>query len=322
MGRTGTESARPHLVGVSRAVRDILVLVETVAQSDCPVLIEGESGTGKELVARRIHASGPRAARPFIPVNCAGVSETLFESQFFGHIRGAFTGAEQNMLGLVRSAEGGTLFLDEVGEIPENIQPKLLRVLQDGEVLPVGGTSPAAVDTRFLAATNRSLRQELNEGRFRQDLYYRLNVVRICLPPLRTRPEDVPALLDHFLAVFAAEYRRPAILLSDAVRCRLAEYAWPGNVRELASWIERIYATGLAPEPAMDLLLAEAEMPAAGDAAGAGVFPGGVMTLEEAELTVIRRALAAAGNNQLHAARLLNIHRSTLARKLREYHVA
>jgi DNA-binding NtrC family response regulator len=320
MGRTGTEPARPHLAGVSCAIREILALVETVAQSDCPVLIEGESGTGKELVARRIHTSSPRAVCPFIPVNCAGVSETLFESQFFGHIRGSFTGAEQTMLGLVRSAEGGTLFLDEVGEIPANIQPKLLRVLQDGEVMPVGGTSPAPVNTRFVAATNRSLRQEVGEGRFRQDLYYRMNVVRIEIPPLRTRPEDVPVLADHFLAVYAAEYRRPAIVLSEAVCRSLAEYGWPGNVRELASWVERLYATGLAPEVAMEMLLAEADALAAG--AAAGVFPGVVATLEAAELAAIRRALAAAGNNQLQAARLLNIHRSTLARKLREYNVA
>ena len=320
MGRTGTEPTGPRLVGVSRAIREILALVETVAQSDCPVLIEGESGTGKELVARRIHTSSPRAMCPFIPVNCAGVSETLFESQFFGHIRGSFTGAEQNMLGLVRSAEGGTLFLDEVGEIPANIQPKFLRVLQDGEVLPVGGTSPAAVNTRFVAATNRSLRQDVVEGRFRQDLYYRMNVVRIEIPPLRARPEDVPVLADHFMAACAAEYRRPAILLSEAVRRSLAEYDWPGNVRELASWVERLYVTGLAPEVALEMLLAEAGMPAAG--AAAGTFPGGVMTLEEAERVAIRRALAAADNNQLHAARLLDIHRGTLARKLREYNVA
>ena len=318
MDRSKGGLPRPLVVGVSEALRDILGLVETVAQSDCPVLIEGESGTGKELIARTIHAAGPRAAHPFIPVNCAGVSETLFESQFFGHVRGAFTGAEQTMMGLVRSAEGGTLFLDEVGEIPPNIQPKLLRVLQDGEVLPVGGTAPAAVNTRFVAAANRSLRQDVRDGRFRQDLFYRLNVVRICLPPLRERPEDIPVLLDHFLARHALEYRRPAVVVPDDVRSQLAGYAWPGNVRELASWIERLYVTGLEVEVLAAALFAEADMGRLPDEAEAR----DVMTLDEAERAAIQRALAAAGNNQLQAARLLDIHRSTLARKLREYHVA
>jgi len=318
MDRSKGGLPRPLVVGVSQAIRDILGLVETVAQSDCPVLIEGESGTGKELIARYIHAAGPRAAHPFIPVNCAGVSETLFESQFFGHVRGAFTGAEQTMMGLVRSAEGGTLFLDEVGEIPPNIQPKLLRVLQDGEVLPVGGTAPAAVNTRFVAATNRSLRQDVRENRFRQDLFYRLNVVRVCLPPLRERPEDIPVLLDHFLGLLALEYRRPAVVVPDDVRSQLAGYAWPGNVRELASWIERLYVMGLEVEVLAAALFAEADMGRLPDEAEAR----DVMTLDEAERAAIQRALAAAGNNQLQAARLLDIHRSTLARKLRGYHVA
>jgi DNA-binding NtrC family response regulator len=306
----------PVLVGVSRAMREVLALADSVAKSDCCVIVEGESGTGKELVARRLHAMGPRAAGPFIPVNCAGISETLFESQFFGHERGAFTGAQQSMLGLVRSAAGGTLLMDEVGEIPLHIQPKLLRVLQDGEVLPVGGTRPVAVNTRFVAATNRCLREEVREGRFRQDLYYRLNVVRIVMTPLRDRREDVDALLDHFLAVYGEEYGRPPISLAADLRCRLAEYAWPGNVRELACWVERLYVTPLPPEVQVEALTAEAET------SGPADDDESIMSLRQAEQHAIRRALHAADHNQIHAARLLDIHRSTLARKMREYSVA
>lgn len=319
MGGCASNAKRPELVGVSEAMRNVVHLLDSVAQSDCCVLIEGESGTGKELVARRLHSVSPRSHKPFIPVNCAGMSETLFESQFFGHVRGAFTGAEQTMLGLVRTAEGGTLFLDEVGDVPLNLQAKLLRVLQDGEVLPVGTATPFAVNTRFVAATNRSLRRAVDEGTFRQDLFYRINVVRICLPPLRTRPEDISPLLDHFLARYAALYERPVLAVGPEVRAQLAEYHWPGNVRELESWTERLHVTGLTPEVLMASLLAEAQAAADMDAEAAHEP---VMSLAEAQRRAIERALEATGKNQVRAARLLNIHRSTLARKMREYHVA
>ena len=315
MTAPGRRPPVPTLVGVSDAIREVLDLTDSVAASECPVLIEGESGTGKELVARRLHALSPRRAAPFIPVNCAGVSETLFESQFFGHIRGSFTGAEQTMLGLVRSAEGGVLFLDEIAEMPLALQPKLLRVLQDGEVLPVGGTAPSPVDTRFVAATNRNLLQEVRAGRFREDLFYRLNVVRIRLAPLRERREDVLPLLDHFLDLCAARAERPRALVPADARRRLEAYGWPGNVRELASWVERLYATGLPALALADALVAEAMSPAA-------ATPDAVLSLEGAERQAILRALESAGNNQARAARLLNIHRSTLARKLQQYHVA
>ncbi len=319
MGGCASNAKRPELVGVSEAMRNIVRLLDSVAQSDCCVLIEGESGTGKELVARRLHSVSPRSHKPFIPVNCAGMSETLFESQFFGHVRGAFTGAEQTMLGLVRTAEDGTLFLDEVGDVPLNLQAKLLRVLQDGEVLPVGTATPFAVNTRFVAATNQSLRRAVDEGTFRQDLFYRLDVVRIYLPPLRMRPEAISPLLDHFLSRYAARYERPVVAVGSEVRAQLAEYPWPGNVRELESWTERLHVTGLAPEVLVASLLAEAQAAAETDAE-ATHEP--VMSLEEAERRAIERALEATGNNQVRAARLLNIHRSTLARKMREYHVA
>ena len=302
----------PVLIGVSRAIRKVVEMVDTLAKSDCYVLIEGESGTGKELVARRLHAKSRRRDKPFIPFNCAGITETLFESQFFGHVRGAFTGAEQALLGLVRSADGGSLFMDEVGEFPPAIQPKLLRVLEEGEVMPVGTASPVRVNTRFIAATNRNLRNEVREGRFRRDLFYRLNVARICLPPLREHPEDVSVLLDHFLIKFAARYHVRPIYVSKDVRCQLSAYSWPGNVRELASWVERLYATGLEPPTLAVSLLLESDGPAIES-------QGQVMSLCEYERRAISLAMGQAGNNRKKAAGLLQIHRNTLARKLKEH---
>ena len=315
MKRSLPSRSIPALVGASEAIREITALVDTVAESDCCVLIEGETGTGKELVARRLHAKSERCAKPFVPVNCPGIAETLFESQFFGHVKGAFTGAQQTMLGLVRSAEGGTLFLDEVGELPQNQQAKLLRVLQDGEVMPVGTATPMAVDTRFVAATNCNLEQQVAEGRFREDLFYRLNVVRIWLPPLRERREDVPVLLDHFLVRYADLHGRPVLEVGDEARQALAQYPWPGNVRELASWVERVYATGLNPDILSRSLRSETcRSPAASRDE--------VMSLQEAEQQAIRQAMKAAKNNRRQAAHLLQIHRSTLVRKLQEYGVA
>ncbi len=307
-------AAAPKWIGASRAITEVMQLTDAVAESDCSVLIEGESGTGKELVARRLHASSPRSAKPFIPVNCAGVNETVFESQFFGHVRGAFTGAEQTMLGMVRSADSGTLFLDEIGEIPLNLQPKLLRVLQEGEVMPVGLAAPVRVDTRFIAATNRDLREEVRRGRFREDLYYRLNVVTIELPPLRQRAEDIPLLLEHFNSLCAARYERDEIVLSEHVRSRLMNHRWPGNVRELAAWIERLYATKLPAELLVKSL--------GSDLRGETSQPGEVQSLQQAERLAIKRAMLATDNNQQAAAELLQIHRCTLRRKLRDIQFA
>ena len=224
------ETISAPIIGVSKAIRDVLALIDSAAPSDCCVLIEGESGTGKELLARRLCAKSRRKNQPLIPVNCAGISQSLFESQFFGHVRGAFTGAEQSMLGMVRSANGGTLFLDEVAEIPLNVQPKLLRVIQEQEVMPVGHPIPVKTDTRFIAGTNRNLRSMVERGEFRQDLYYRLNIVRVMVPPLRDRPEDVSVLLNHFLALYAKRYSHKEMAISSAVRSLLVGYPWPGNV--------------------------------------------------------------------------------------------
>ncbi len=307
-----------EIVGVSDAIGHIVELVDRVAASDCPVLIEGESGTGKELIARRVHMRSPRTDCNFIPVNCAGVGEGVFESQFFGHLKGSFTGAGQSMLGLVRAADGGTLFLDEVGEIPASLQPKLLRVLQEGEVMPVGSNRTFQVDTRFVCATNRSLYEQVSGGNFREDLYYRLNVVRIFLPPLRRRVEDIRPLLDHFLSRFSIKYSRPRVHVSESVVCQLEEFSWPGNVRQLSTWVERLYATGLEAEVLLGALLGEfqTDPPGSRMADQSRIF-----TLEEAERNAIRTALEHTQNCISEAAKLLRIHRSTLYRKLVQHRI-
>ncbi len=307
-------SAGPTRVGASEAIRDLADLIDTVAQSECCVLIEGESGTGKELVARRLHTASPRRNGPFVPINCAGVSETLFESQFFGHTRGAFTGAEQTMIGLIRSADNGTLFMDEIGDMPLSQQPKFLRVLEEREVLPVGTVDAVATNTRFIAATNRDLYREVTEGRFREDLFYRLNVVRIYVPPLRERPEDVGPLLDHLLKLCAKRYGHSGPIVSETIRTQLADYSWPGNVRELANWVERLFATMLDPGMLAAALLTQAnrkrqELDSRNN----------VVSLAEAERRAVTAAMESVGGSLKDAARLLQVHRSTLSRKLRDY---
>ncbi len=312
---TRHETDVPEIIGVSQAILAVIDLADSVAPSDCSVLIEGESGTGKELIARRLWVRSRRSTKPFIAVNCAGISETLFESQFFGHVRGAFTGAEQEMLGLIRTADSGTLFLDEVGEIPLKMQPKLLRSLQEQEVMPVGRAVPVRVNTRFIAGTNRNLSEMVRSGGFRRDLYYRLNIVRIVVPPLRERPDDVPVLFDHFNRHFAARYERPPVRLRQKVRTLLASYLWPGNVRELAALVERIHATGLEPELLAEMMVAE------GGPHLAEFDPNSpdTMALEQVERRAIQRAMDHCDLNQRKAARLLKVHRATLARKLRKH---
>ncbi len=312
MSLSTREARFPRIVWVSGAIREVLRLVDSVAGSDCCVLLEGESGTGKELLARRLVAKSQRWNRPLIPVNCAGISHSLFESQFFGHVRGAFTGAEQNMLGLVRTADGGTLFLDEVSEISYNLQPKLLRVVQEQEVMPVGHPLPVKVDTRFIAGTNRNLRELVKRGEFRQDLYYRLNIVRVVIPPLRDRPEDIPPLLEYFAEYYAKQYHSPPAAIRSVVRGVLISYPWPGNVRELAAWVERLYATGLDPEVLVEMLLVESESPCE------PVVPES-LSLKKVERQTIVQAMDLTDSNQRKAARLLQVHRATLARKLKKH---
>lgn len=312
----GNHDGARFMVSVSEPIRQVIKLVDNVAQSDCCVLLEGESGTGKELLARRLHAKSRRKYRPFIPVNCTGISASLFESQFFGHIRGAFTGAEQDTAGVVRTASGGTVLLDEISEMSAELQPKLLRVIEEQEVMPVGQAVPEQVDTRFIAATNRNLSQLVRQGEFREDLYHRLNIVRITVPPLRNRLEALPAMLEHFSLRSARRYNCQRIEIDRRVCALLMQYSWPGNVRELAAWVERLYATELEPLALGEMLLEERDDTVQ-------VFPPSEgLSLEQLERRAIVEAMDRADSNQREAARILNIHRATLARKLKKYRLA
>jgi two-component system response regulator PilR (NtrC family) len=231
-----------NIIGRSSAMLDVFHLIETVARTNSTVLITGESGTGKELVARAIHYNSLRRSEPFVALNCAAVQETLLESEFFGHVRGAFTGADANKKGLVEAAEGGTIFLDEIGEMSPTMQVKLLRVLQERRFRRVGGTDEVAADVRVIAATNQDLPAAVADGRFREDLFYRINVLPIALPPLRDRIEDIPLLAEHFLAAFARDMEKPVRTISAAAMGLLQAHAWRGNVRELQNAIERAVA--------------------------------------------------------------------------------
>ncbi|MCC7382658.1 MAG: sigma-54-dependent Fis family transcriptional regulator [Deltaproteobacteria bacterium] len=236
--QVGISERFDDLIGRSRAMREVFGLVESAAPSDASILIQGESGTGKELLARSIHRRSPRAARPLVAVNCGAITETLLESELFGHVRGAFTGASHGRKGYFEEASGGTLFLDEVGEMSAATQVKLLRVLQSGEIMRVGSSESRTVDVRVIAATNVDLAQAKEQGRFREDLFYRLNVIPIVLPPLRERPEDIPLLAGHFLAKYAERSGKPLVAISPEAMDAMVEYHWPGNVRELENVIE------------------------------------------------------------------------------------
>ncbi|MCB2226260.1 MAG: sigma-54 dependent transcriptional regulator [Desulfarculaceae bacterium] len=303
------------LVGESPPMRRLKETMALVAPSQATVLITGESGTGKEVVAQILHQNSARAQGPLIKVNCAALPENLLESELFGHEKGSFTGATSRREGRMAAADGGTLFLDEIGEMTPALQAKLLRALQEGEYSPVGSDKTFHADVRVIAATNRDLAAAVSEGAFREDLYYRLNVVNLAMPPLRGRGEDVLLLAELFLRRFAAENQREIKGFSPAARTRLMSYAWPGNVRELINGVERavILSQGQLIEPG-DLLLGDRVPESeAGDSLHAG------MTIRDAERMLIEKTLAATEGNRTRAAEMLGITRKTLQNKIKEY---
>jgi two-component system, NtrC family, response regulator PilR len=306
------------LVAQSPAMKSVLELVERVAPTDATLLIQGESGTGKEVIARAVHHASPRAAHPFVAVNCGAVPEALLESELFGHLRGSFTGAVASKPGLFEEANGGTLFLDEIGEMPAALQVKLLRVLQSREIRRLGATQSLAIDVRVLAATNRDLAEMIRKGTFREDLFYRLNVIQIVLAPLRDRREDIPALAEQFLARSAAKLGRELRLSADTVE-RLLRYPWPGNVRELENAIERAAILGRGAVIGPDDLPPHV---AAGLELGPSPALPAQVTLGDVERTHILQTLERFGGSHSGAAEALGIGRTTLWRKLKEYGIA
>jgi len=305
------------IVYCSAAMQKVLDLVARVAKSSSPVLVSGETGTGKELVAKALHDQSDRCDAPFVAINCSAFASGLLESELFGHARGAFTGADRERKGLFAAADGGTLFLDEIGELPLELQPKLLRVLQEGELRRVGETNPVKVNVRILTATARNLQDEIDAGRFRDDLYYRLAVVEIVIPPLRERQEDIPLLARHFIERIAKRELRPAPVLSPDALTLLSDYAWPGNVRELENFIEKTMIFCRGPEIDLSCLPWETRRESRG---GSDDY-----SLKEAtvrlEKEYIRKALAATGGNRTQAAKLLEISLRALHYKMNDYRV-
>ncbi|HUW55085.1 MAG TPA: sigma-54 dependent transcriptional regulator [Planctomycetota bacterium] len=305
------------LIGSSPAMQQVYGIMQRVARTGATILILGETGTGKELVAKAIHQNSPRKNRPFVALNCAALSKDILESELFGHEKGAFTGAVSAREGLFEYADGGTLLLDEVSDMPAETQVKLLRVLEDGEVRRVGSNESVRVDVRVLAATNTELTPAVDAGTFRQDLYYRLKVVTIKLPPLRERPEDIPVLIDHFLKEFCEEHGKPSLQLSTDTRRILLRYPWPGNVRELRNCIENM------------VVMATAEMLEVGDIPEhihalppektRAVELSAPMSLSDAEEKLIKDTLELTGGNREETARILGIGERTLYRKLKLY---
>ena len=312
-GRYGFE----NIIGKSESMQRIFEIVMHVSDAPANILITGESGTGKELIARAIHYNSSHSVGPFLPINCAAIPETLLESELFGSLRGAFTDARRDRKGLFQEASGGSLFLDEISELPINLQAKLLRVIEDKEVRPIGANRGEKVEVRILAASNRDLNQLVGEGKFRQDLFYRLNVICIDLPPLRERPEDIPLLVEHFVQELSGKTKRPSKGLTEEALAALLNYSWPGNVRELEHTIERalllgkgnlIDITDLPPQVLADsrreVSLAEALSKR--------------YTLKDLELEYVKKVLESTKGNKTEAAQILGVDRTTLYRKLEE----
>jgi DNA-binding NtrC family response regulator len=311
----GIPSAASPLIFASESFREVHEMALLVAQSDSNVVVLGESGTGKELIASLIHNNSPRSGERFLTINCAALSDTLLESQLFGHVRGAFTGAINHQKGLLDAANQGTLFLDEVGDMSPAIQAKLLRVLQEGDFIPVGDTKARTVDIRFLAATNKDLEEEVRQKRFREDLYFRLNVISLYLPPLRERPEDIELLARHFLKKYAARMKREITDFTPEALQLLTSYVWPGNIRELENAIERAAILTRGTLIRAETLPVWRSVQAAEPPRQAERL----CSLETVEREHILHVLKAAGNNKSRAARILDIARRTLDRKIEEF---
>ncbi len=307
---SGQSHVAHELVGKSARIQAVIEMIGRVAPTDSTALISGESGTGKELVARAIHSNSSRAQKPFVAINCAALTDTLLESELFGHEKGSFTGAITQKKGKLEVAEGGTVFLDEVGEMSHVLQAKVLRVLQEREFERVGGTKSHKLNIRLIAATNRDLRVDTQQGNFRQDLFYRLNVVSITVPPLRQRREDIPLLADYFVAKYSAKLDRPVLGISREAVLLLTSYDWPGNVRELENAIERAIVLGttnlIASEDLPGVLSERRE----GNLAPVGLAEG----VREAKRQIISEALDQAGGDRAKAAALLGIHANHLSR--------
>ena len=299
------EDPESWVLGSNPKVNRIARHVERAADVECTVLVSGETGTGKELWARLLHRLGPRRDKPFIPVNCAALTATLAESQLFGHEKGAFTGAAGRSLGVFRAGEGGIVFLDEVGEMPLELQPKLLRVLQEHEVTPVGSSLPQSINVQVVVATNRDLEVEVAEGRFREDLYYRLNMVEFNVPALRNRVDDIPHFVQFFSRKFAARYERPLWQPNSETLRQFCEYRWPGNIRQLANVIEQAYVLDCEPrlpEKSNTRRVSETSLP--------------FMDLAKLRRVAVDQALRATQGHKSRAARLLGVHPNTMTRLL------
>ncbi|MCX5733649.1 MAG: sigma-54 dependent transcriptional regulator [candidate division NC10 bacterium] len=303
------------LIGKSSRMQEVFQLLENLTDTESNILVQGKSGTGKELVARAIHAQSPRSDRPFVALNCGGLTETLLESELFGHIKGSFTGAISSKPGVFQEADGGTLFLDEIANMPLSMQVKLLRTIQEGEIKPVGSNQTVRVDVRFIAATNRDLLHAVDDGVFREDLYYRVNVITIALPDLAERTDDIPLLANHFLERFAKKLRKPVERIGEDAMGLLMDYSWPGNVRELENCIERavVLAKGIS--------ITAVELPpsvrALQQQEGLRLPVG--LTLEALEREAILRTLTHCNGNRAAAAKILGLAERTLYRKIRLY---
>ncbi len=306
-----------HIIGQSAELKQVLNTAELIARTDVTVLIEGDTGSGKELLARAMHAASPRQHAPFIAVNCAALAEALVESQLFGHRRGAFTGAERHHNGFVQQAEGGTLFLDEIGELPLPIQAKLLRFIEYGECQVLGKSTVEQANVRVIAATNRDLAQCVEQGEFRQDLYYRLNVVPVCLPELSQRKQDIPLLVKHFMTELSQQHQLPCASVSKSALACLQDYHWPGNVRELRNVCESLLVLLQGQKIELDNLPLAIRQPATAN--HGFTLPASGIRFDELEVDLLKQALQASSGNKSRAARLLGISRDVFLYRLKKY---